>query len=301
MLRKSPSEVILEIGPDKQAGFERTQGMKESNKQAPFAFKGLMNDDFTADRLFPVDEIGVPLPIYVPNNELTDKTDRHHHFATRRRYNKELGDIGKALRASRIQKVPIKLHKLFNVHFDDTPVPSDVTSRFGLLLLMTAGYLPEKAIDVRRSNPRERTLEKSERQAIWAGNLIRLDAMNTVHDFIRDYIVQKGIRQFTESDVDEFLHSRDPDKIRNIGKELISVVASTSTEPIKQVYIDAWKAGLLPRQDYRSDYKSKYKVKAVPKKPARFVLNHVLGVDMLIPNVRKVLGKRFDVGLTSVG
>lgn len=107
------------------------------------------------------DRTGMPLPI-APSIDLAslpqDKVNEHHHFYPKLSpvLRNSLG--GKALRASRIQRVAITQHNFGEVRFhkffpEGPEIPTDANAQLGLCVLACAGYIPEKVVDTTNGEP----------------------------------------------------------------------------------------------------------------------------------------------------
>jgi len=239
-------------------------------------------------RLFPADELGIPLSIYIPGEYRSedgklDKSryglDRHHRFAPKKLLIHKQGEIGKVLRYSCLQVVPKELHARFNSRYDKPLLPETRAAKFGALLLSIARYLPAEAIDVSGDSPLKRELTDNERQLIWANNELRPEQGSKVQREILQYVAKQDINGVDESLIEEFLTT--PNNILRIerGKQLFRIAAEVAVEPVEQAYIDAWESKLLPRQDIRTEPVRLFdltQARAVPKSPERFIIRHVV-------------------------
>jgi hypothetical protein len=239
-----------------------------------------------SDRLFPADELGIPLTIYIPaeyrqsNGRLyTSGVDKHHRFAPKKRLLHKEPDMGKLLRYSCYQYVPVKLHRAFNSYYDEPKLPKDIAARFGAILLSIARYLPEDAVDVSGESPKEEGLSLEERQRIWANNELRPEQGSKLQQELLNHVATRKIEGVDLNLVQEFVTTPSDDIRIKIGKQLLRAAAEVAVEPVEQDYIDAWESKLLPRQDIRPETARLFDItqaRAVPKKPASFVLRHVV-------------------------
>ncbi|MBX4199523.1 hypothetical protein KW789_01380 [Candidatus Saccharibacteria bacterium] len=241
-----------------------------------------------SSRLFPADELGIPLSIYIPAiyrdaEGRLDRSrygvDRHHRFAPKKLLIHKQGEIGKVLRYSCLQMVPKELHARFNSRYDKPLLPETRAAKFGALLLSIARYLPAEAIDVSGDSAEERELTDIERQLIWANNELRPEQGSKVQREILQYVAKQDINGVDESLVEEFLTT--PNNALRIerGKQLFRIAAEVAVEPVEQAYIDAWESKLLPRQDIRTEPVRLFdltQARAVPKSPERFIMRHVV-------------------------
>ncbi|HVX58650.1 MAG TPA: hypothetical protein VG964_02845, partial [Candidatus Saccharimonadales bacterium] len=128
----------------------RTQ-IEEPNMRALFSLADQPLEELTArqkKRLFPADGLGIPLSIYVPNGYRTEDgrldpsngINKHHRFAPKKFLIHKHGELGKILRYSCLQYVPIELHDEFNNHYDSPRLPVTQLTKFGAILLSVARY-----------------------------------------------------------------------------------------------------------------------------------------------------------------
>jgi hypothetical protein len=237
------------------------------------------------NRLFPIDEIGMPLTIFVPDEYWQGyQTDDHHHWAPKKKMRRKHGDMGKMLRVSRIQEVPVELHRKFNKHFEKTPLPKTKIGRFGHLLLAAARYLPEEAVDVRPEIPVIRRLSLDERKTIWSEQRIRIADAKKVQDLLLKHVTKQEIHGVEKDEIKEFLKTDSDDRRIQIGRKLFRLAAKAAVEPIGLAYLRAWDSGLLPRMDLR-DQGDRYGIvqpKALPKEPHLFVARHLVPTEQVL-------------------
>jgi hypothetical protein len=239
-------------------------------------------------RIFPADALGIPLSIHIPaiyrNEDGTLKrsnntVNKHHRWAPKKFLIHRQGEIGKVLRYSCYQHVPVELHEAFNCYFDKPELPKTRVAKFGALLLSIARYIPAETVDMSGGEVSIREMTDEERQLIWANNELRPEQGSAIQRNVLDYVARQDITGADESVVEEFLTT--PSKeIRVVrGKQLLKIAAEVAVEPVEQVYIDAWEGKLLPRHDYRNDEAKLYditQVRAVPKSPEKFIVRHVV-------------------------
>lgn len=238
-------------------------------------------------RLFPADELGIPLSIYVPDSYRDDvgrldqnkhKVNKHHRFAPKKFLIHKHGELGKILRYSCLQFVPVELHDEFNKSYDQPLLPVTQLTKFGAIILSVARYLPAEAIDVSNGSPRKRELSLAERQLIWSNNELRPEQGSKVQDAILRYVVSQDINGVDERLVEEFLTTLDDETRVARGKQLFRIAAEVAVEPIEQRYVEAWEGGLLPRQDLGQTparVLDIHQARAVPKDPKKFIARHV--------------------------
>ena len=124
-----------------------------------------------AELVTPTDELsGLPLPL-LPVEEVLPTDDGqvanwHHHFhpASDPALTETSG--GKALRAARIQLVPIGHHNYtenaYHRFYVGPPIPTERDEQLGMAVLSCAGYVPERAIDVSTGEPHESDMTEAQ-------------------------------------------------------------------------------------------------------------------------------------------
>ncbi|HEU5005024.1 MAG TPA: hypothetical protein VFT49_02990 [Candidatus Saccharimonadales bacterium] len=286
-------------------------------------------------KLFPVDSLGMPLVLFVPASHRTefqnemlvkdeegtsreeqgedDSQDRHHLYGPENELRKKGDNLNKALRYSRVQRVPVKLHKRFTKDFERTPLPKTRIARIGKLLLMAARYIGPEAVDVRPSIPVIRRLTLAERQYMWAHNEVWVENVKKVQDIIINQVVKQkipDIHKYQDEVLDFLTCTNEEDKIK-LGRRLFRVAAKAAVEPIEIDYLRAWDGGLLPRQRLDPPKKSepaatgKRKKKnnkkqgistprAYPKQAHIFIARHVVQDPYKEKEVIKSLSNELD-------
>lgn len=275
----SDAGVVLPTSPKEPRGRE----VLLIDGQAQVATVPLADKDLDGRR-FPVDGIGFPLPIYVPDEYRSGdyEFDEHHYWAPRQVMLKRHGDLGKMMRHSRTQEVPIVLHKRFNRYFEHTPLAKKRINRLGHLLLSLARYLPEEAIDVRPDTPERRELTLEERQTMWENDEIHIKNVVGAQKLLIKHVTQQNIpakNEEVKEDIREFLTTDNDERRTMLGKKLFRLAAKSAVEPIEPLYLNAWESGLLPRQRLSEPEEIKKglgKIKAIPKDPHLFIARHVV-------------------------
>lgn len=240
-------------------------------------------------RIFPYDELGIPLSIYIPRSyraadgqldKINHPVDRHHRFAPKKVLLHKQGELGKALRYSCLQVVPKELHVAFNGYYERPQLPDTSEKKFGALLISVARYLPAEAIDVSSGSPERRELSLSERHRIWANNELRPEQAGKIQQEILDYVTRQNIHDIDEELVHEFLSTPYDGARIEAGRQLFRIAAEVAVEPVNQQYLDAWSSALLPRQDVRlqpGNVGDLIAGRAVPRSPGKFIVRHVAG------------------------
>lgn len=201
----------------------------------------------------PVDSIGMPLPL-APQAELRadrgePQPDRHHHFHPRKSIvlTRDLG--GQAIRNLRLQKSDYRTHHIdYHRYYDGPPLPETPQEQFGIVLLGSAGYVPERAIRFHEGQPEEVPLTTKQRQLLWDRGDLYIASTKAVKDFIVDYTTSQDIIEVDERLVDEFLNTPNAQRRYHLGGRLLQLAIEKATEPIDPFYRTAWKKGLIPRE-----------------------------------------------------
>lgn len=243
-----------------------------------------LTEEELASRKFPVDKIGFPLPIYVPDEYRSNDygRDEHHYWAPRKTMLRKHGELVKMLRHSRTQYVPIDLHRLFTKSFEKTPLTPNRVNRLGHLLLSLARYIPDEAIDVRPSIPERRELTLEERQTMWENDEIRIKNVTGAQKLLIKHVTKQRIKAVDDEikdEIREFLVTDNNERKIILGKKLFRMAAKTAVEPIEPIYMKAWETGLLPRQlmiEPEGIDKGMTKTKAMPKDPHLFIARHIV-------------------------
>jgi hypothetical protein len=271
------------ISPEQQAAAFLSPQNGPQN-EARLSFMGveleLVDDEAYLSRAFPTDDLGLPLPINVPRGfDASDGYNTHHHVSRPKSLRRHYGEMGDALRGSRVQTVPMKLHLAFNERYDNTLIPSRQIGRFGMLLMMVAGYQSGVAIDVSAEEHIRVPISRDQRDRIWRQGLIR-PHNSGLKEYIERYVMDADISHVDEDKIQEFILAENDRKWR-LGQELFRLAADVAVEPVSMEYLRAWRRGRLPRIDLRGNEEPHYlglkKVRAVPNDPRLFVVRHISG------------------------
>jgi len=201
----------------------------------------------------PVDELtGVPLILH-PNGNTRDRhmypDDRHHPWHPKNDPLVKTGTLGgSALRFSRVQVASFDLHHLdYHKNFYGPELPTDDTSRFKLIVLTAAGYIPEQGVLFnRRKKPYTKKLTSEERLKIWDGGRIRVDAIDVVRNFLKEYSFSQDFSDVKETAIDEFLNTKDSIKKWELGNVLLANSVYKATMPLRGIFEQAYKSELIP-------------------------------------------------------
>lgn len=156
-----------------------------------------------AELITPLDEVsGMPLPI-LPQEFLSvhnpDIANWHHPWHAESAPQLQ-GLGGKALRHSRVQLVRATDHNMgdkrrgkltYHDFYIGPPLPDDDGDKFDLCVIAAAGYVPEKAIDLRGDEPTIKRMNKSELELLRTPANIKplcpTDALRIKRRAVRDY------------------------------------------------------------------------------------------------------------------
>lgn len=176
------------------------------------------------------------------------QNDWHHAVFPKRRPGLQTKS-GKAVRSSRVQFVNYDEHRTYHYYFDEYmsekwDLPKTSLERFGMTVLMAAGYIPEDAIRCRKHGPEYVKLSERNREVLWSRGLVRLESAVNVYDFLQDTIVNQPL-EITEGAVDDFLFGKDEQRRIKIGNQLIMAAADRAAEVVRPQYIAAYAGRLL--------------------------------------------------------
>lgn len=210
-----------------------------------------------AEAITPIDEIGMPLPLAPEINRNIDasqlKSDWHHHFHPRRS-SILLDDFGgPAVRTSRLQFVTREAqHDEYHRYYVGPELPKTPQEKFGLVVLATAGYVPELGLSFAGSSPEEIGLSGLQRERLWKSGELRVSSPDIVRTFIMDYTLGQNLEGVKEALVDEFINTQDIQRRRYLGGVLIEMAIEKAVEPLAPFYRDAWARGCIdPRASRR--------------------------------------------------
>lgn len=238
-------------------GFELAADIRTGALSYDEALVSLYAIRFT--RPAPVDEYtGLPLPIYPAAYTNEGHHDQHHAFFPNT--SPLLADeSGRALRHARLQYGNADLHSEYHYLYDGVQVPLDMSRRFGAVVLASAGYIPETAIDVRTRNPIERKLDPETRQYMQEeliypekrmSDTTGLDINNSTRGiFFMRYALSQDLDHVRSSLLEEFLETLDADRRLKLGMYIVDQAFDRAAEPVHDVYTIAHKKGLIhPKQ-----------------------------------------------------
>lgn len=215
---------------------------------------------FVGEIQTPVDQAtGVPY-VLVPLPELPSipadgknslrVADWHHPFHPRA----SLVNQGSGLEALRVVR---KQWALYNQHHNNNPagyhsvyggppLPDTEEGQFRTIVFAAAGFIPDLAIDFQRAEDyRFRPLTDEERLRLWKKQLIRIDNVAKVRDFLITYAVTRDFVDDTSSVVDEFLRTRNRDRRVQLGNSLLKAAAYEAAQPLSPTYRQAKRDTLI--------------------------------------------------------
>lgn len=197
---------------------------------------------------------GVPLvisPRYdIPRRLASSQgeNDWHHAVYPRRRAGLQTKS-GKAVRSSRVQFVNYDEHRTYHYYFDEYmsnnwELPKSTLERFGMTVLLAAGYVPQKAIRCHKHGPEYVNLGEHKRELMWSRGLLRVESEVNVYDFLQDVIVHQPL-DVPEHAVEQFLFSKDEQARLRVGNQLLAAAAERATDIIRPHYLAAYAGKLL--------------------------------------------------------
>lgn len=197
---------------------------------------------------------GIPLVIAprfdIPRRlqSMQGENDWHHAIFPKKRPGIQTKS-GKALRSSRVQFVNYDEHRSYHYYFDDYmtekwELPKTTLEKFGMTILMTAGYIPENAIRCRKHGPEYVKLTEKRRELLWSRGLVRMESEVNVYDFLQDTIVHQPL-EVPELKVEQFLFSKDEQARLRVGNELLIAAAERATDEVRPRYVAAYIGRLL--------------------------------------------------------
>jgi len=164
-------------------------------------------------------ETGIPLSI-APRNDLPkpgilgEGANWHHPLHPRTRKEARTNS-GKALLVSRVQWTNIHDHVSHHHYFDEYMTkewefPETIDREFGMTVLLSAGYIPPRAIKTSFLGPEYVELSEETRNKMWESGIIKVSSESMVYEFLKEYTLRQKIENLvTEIDIEEFLFTAD--------------------------------------------------------------------------------------------
>lgn len=211
-----------------------------------------------ASLITPIEEVtGIPYPLY-PSRELPPVpvgrarnieriADWHHPFHPRQELiHGNLGDV--AVRHCRIQWAEYNdHHHRYHGAFIGPALPEEPVDQFRTVVLAVAGYVPQQAIGFdSRSRPIIKEICDSERKMLWDGRQIRVANLATARDFMLNYTLTRDFSDINLGTIDEFLHTTNLNRKKELGGTLLAIAAYQAAEPMENLYRSLRRSHLLP-------------------------------------------------------
>lgn len=193
---------------------------------------------------------GLPLPVLpppeIPSFDNKEFANWHHH------YHPENSPLlkspgGLAVRHVRLQLLPIKeYHDPYHGIFEGPVLPKTTQQRFSQIILSCAGYIPSKAIDIHSDNPAiPVALNEKLRTRLQTSGEIEVRGQSNICDFVKDYVVKQDLTGVKESLIEEFVFTTHHERKRFLGNWLLALASEIAVEPVKPLYRQAKKEGLI--------------------------------------------------------
>lgn len=227
----------------------------------------------------PRDELSkLPLPVFVRrrNYSLSDN-DYHHAFHPRKSL--DLGHVypdivqtedldmknfledleleGKAVRYSRGQLLPKRLHQRYHDIFAGPELPISTTEKFGSVVLSLSGVVPRQAIYLTRSGDYQvRGLSNShynflnDSSRMYHEDAHKENASAFKREWFGRFFAKFALEQslteiISESVINEFLRSSDEIRKRTLGNTMLEAALNTSLDTLTPVYREARREGMV--------------------------------------------------------
>lgn len=251
-----------------------------------------------AQELAPIDEqlrqsgIYVPLPLnpFVPSS-FPDKEDRHHTFfpadAPELHYveyqHNQLALNPRAVRWSRIQQGNALLHRMYHHQYEEVPLPQTDEERFKTMLLCSAGYVPQLAVNPIGQSQIVKVTERMRDHLQTHGRIRQDDGRRwQVGLFFGNYIIQNGMDAVKETaEAAQFMETTDQFKRWTLGFSVLRIAAQSLLDDIEPQYERARRQGQI--NPHRS-----------PPRALRFLMKHF---DNRQPDYQQALQESLSVGL----
>lgn len=217
-----------------------------------------------AELATPLDETtSIPLPIMprpdlpvVPTGRMRNIeriADWHHPFHPRSALITE-GVGAVAVRNCRVQWAEYNdHHHKYHGAFVGPILPEGTDEQFYTVVLASAGYVPPEAITFGRfGKPLTKKLEEEQRNQLWNSGQLRVGNAATVRDFMLAYTLERDFSGINESTIDEFLHTQDTNRRKELGGTLLAIAAYDAATPVKDIYKLSRKLHLLPPERART-------------------------------------------------
>lgn len=216
-----------------------------------------------AENLTPMDEqAGIPLPIF-PRGDLPPVpvgrernieriADWHHPFHPRAALVEDgLGAM--AVRNCRIQWTEYDdHHHKYHGAYAGPELPQEPEEQFKTVVLAAAGYVPRQTIRFVHGRPVVCHLDDELRESLWTSGQLRIGNTAAVRNFLIDYAFSKDFGGVNASTIDEFLHTPDEKRRKDLGSTFLGIVAYDIAQPLRSIYKESRKLNLIPRAQART-------------------------------------------------
>jgi hypothetical protein len=203
-------------------------------------------------------ETNIPLIVIasedLPEPGLQGEGANWHHplYPRKRKAFKSLS--GTALRHGRVEWLNMQDHQDYHELFDDYIIntwefPKTTEQRFGMTVLLGAGYVPPVAIALRDGGASYVKLEEQERQSYWERGVLRVESESAMYKFMHKFVSGQDIQGIADKrDLEIFFFSGDGAQRVEAGDRLLTAAALAATDSIRATYLEACKKRLvMPR------------------------------------------------------
>jgi hypothetical protein len=209
-----------------------------------------------AERVVPIEgRTGIPLAI-APRYDLPKVLKSRpgeqdwHHALPRRRFKGLSSLSAAALMGARVEYADYDEHRTYHYYFDEYfdrqwQVPEERLKRFGMGVMLGAGYIPEMAIRSRRAGPEYVPLTIRQREFMWERGIVRVENQKALFDFVRSVVLEQPL-DIESIAVQEFVFSDDEQLRMRRGMELLTAAADLAAEPVHSEYVAALQRQCLP-------------------------------------------------------
>lgn len=200
-----------------------------------------------AERVF--DDVYMPLPIALRPSR--HGWNEHHAFF----FSSDpllQGDEQRVVRWSRLQYVPEDLHTFYHQEYDEVWLPRTPESRFKTVLLNSAGYLPNHAVDVSGKGVKKVLISRDEQIFFQANNIFRTQQRMgwRIGYYLAHEILKNGLDAVRDTqEVAQFLEARNQTErqMRTFG--VIRAASSLVLESFEPIYEVARTNGSIRRPE----------------------------------------------------
>lgn len=227
-----------------------TLASRLASPEAPAHFAGsFLVDDPRDGRLVTPVDVMTMLPLPLVPAEAMRNPNWHHHMHPRRSPLLQINTHGgHALRTCRIQRTDYYRHTDYHNAFLGPPLPEQESDKFMMVVMAAAGYMPAEGLDFNGGSPQVVALTGKQRELLQSPLYVKMATGGAVGGFIRHYVMTQdiGAVNISGNKIDEFLHTRNPERRRLLGHQLLALVTEKATESVEEPYYLARKLSLLP-------------------------------------------------------